>query len=469
MTARTKQELYDYFSSGGSASKSISQIEQEFEDLIDSIGPVALSVVASDASDSSKGRADYLCDGAADEVEIQAAIDALPSGRTTKARVILSEGTFTISSQITVASYTIIELLGKIFLAASSDDHIYRVSDTQTQIEFIGGTLDGNETNQGASNKPPIQVASSTYVRVQDVRVKNSPGYGINVIFSDHVEVINCETTGSRNDGIYVRKDGDAWVNILGCRSVDDESGIYIYNSNYVNVQNCHIENATDHSLVIESISGTTNHHLNFVGNTIKGSDNNDSGIWLRAGNDDANRLKTVNVLGNVITNCEHAIIVAPYVYGSNIVGNVIDACADGIYAQGLKYSNIEDNVITACTTHGINVIAGSDTINIQGNTLDGNTPELADAGSATNILANVGWVTENSGTSSIASGDTTKVVAHGLDATPTYANVAFTEQGTNDYGRVWVSALGSTGFTLNVSADPGASNLDFAWEAKVR
>ncbi len=35
MTARTKQQLYDQFSSGGSAKHSISQIETEFEDLID--------------------------------------------------------------------------------------------------------------------------------------------------------------------------------------------------------------------------------------------------------------------------------------------------------------------------------------------------------------------------------------------------------------------------------------------------
>ena len=35
MTARTKQELYDRFSSGGSAKKNISQRQQEFEDLID--------------------------------------------------------------------------------------------------------------------------------------------------------------------------------------------------------------------------------------------------------------------------------------------------------------------------------------------------------------------------------------------------------------------------------------------------
>ena len=104
MTARTKQQLYDAFCSGGSAVNSISQIETEFEDLIDSIGlSGTLTVAANDAGDASKGRADYVCDGTADDVEIQAAIDALPSGG---GRVVLSEGTYIISSTIYVKSFT---------------------------------------------------------------------------------------------------------------------------------------------------------------------------------------------------------------------------------------------------------------------------------------------------------------------------------------------------------------------------
>ena len=59
--------------------------------------------------------------------------------------------------------------------------------------------------------------------------------------------------------------------------------------------------------------------------------------------------------------------------------------------------------------------------------------------------------------------------VAHGLAATPTVINIAFREQGDADYGRWWVDTIGATNFTLNVSVNPGASNLDFAWEAKVR
>jgi hypothetical protein len=78
--------------------------------------------------------------------------------------------------------------------------------------------------------------------------------------------------------------------------------------------------------------------------------------------------------------------------------------------------------------------------------------------------------IAEQSGSATIASGATTAVVTHGLGLTPVPSDIyiTFTEQGTSDYGRWWVSGCTSTQFTLNVSADPGASNLDFAWRARV-
>ncbi|MHC1596787.1 MAG: pectate lyase family protein [Methermicoccaceae archaeon] len=59
-----------------------------------------LSVAASDASDLDKARADYICDGTADDVEIQAAIDALTGAGT----VYLYAGTYTLASSITLKS-----------------------------------------------------------------------------------------------------------------------------------------------------------------------------------------------------------------------------------------------------------------------------------------------------------------------------------------------------------------------------
>lgn len=122
----------------------------------------------------------------------------------------------------------------------------------------------------------------------------------------------------------------------------------------------------------------------------------------------------------------------------------------------------------------GITVLAGtSDYYSIIGVNVEGNqTAAISDSGSGTNkrITGNPGYVTEAKGTDSIASGSTTKDVTHGLSKTPAAGDIwiNFTEQGTNDYGRVWLSNIGATTFRVNVSADPGASNLDFAWGARV-
>ena len=82
----------------------------------------------------------------------------------------------------------------------------------------------------------------------------------------------------------------------------------------------------------------------------------------------------------------------------------------------------------------------------------------------------NIGHVTENSGTGSIASGTTSDVITHGLDVTPTAANitVTLTEDPTNTPGAIWVDTIGATTFTVNCENDPGASNLDFSWQAIV-
>lgn len=60
-----------------------------------------LFVAASNASDASKAVASYVCDGTDDQVEIQSAIDSLPDFG---GKVILSEGTFTVTTPITIAT-----------------------------------------------------------------------------------------------------------------------------------------------------------------------------------------------------------------------------------------------------------------------------------------------------------------------------------------------------------------------------
>ncbi len=72
-------------------------------------GTPTLVVAANDALTSSKNRADYECDGTDDQAEINSAIAALPS---IGGRIVLTEGTFNISSTISLPSSDHIRFTG---------------------------------------------------------------------------------------------------------------------------------------------------------------------------------------------------------------------------------------------------------------------------------------------------------------------------------------------------------------------
>ena len=185
---------------------------------------------------------------------------------------------------------------------------------------------------------------------------------------------------------------------------------------------------------------------------------------------------------------------ISPHGHPYSMIGDTAESCDDGgfmfqpsgdnlVYTSlraidntgfGIRSDTCDDstfvNPYSTGSTYGFYSGNGGLRTNILGGYLGGNTNAITLAsGSTLNRVRNVlGYVTENSGTSSITSGQTTKVVAHGLATTPTRIDINFREQGTSDYGRWWVDTIGATNFTLNVSADPGASNLDFAWRAEV-
>lgn len=92
---------------------------------------------------------------------------------------------------------------------------------------------------------------------------------------------------------------------------------------------------------------------------------------------------------------------------------------------------------------------------------------DAGSGGSVRQVRGNGGYITEATGTATVASGSTTVAVTHGLGFTPTVGNIQLTP--TNNLGnaaKFWVSAPGATTFTINVNADPGATTATFAWRA---
>jgi hypothetical protein len=164
------------------------------------------------------------------------------------------------------------------------------------------------------------------------------------------------------------------------------------------------------------------------------------------------------------------------------ITGNVFKDFADDVGAAQFIRIDLTENMsnvsINGNSFHtadvGIlaSVAAGTMTnFSIQDNIFD--SVSLPSSGTvytgAGSILRNnIGFITENSGTATLLNANTTIAVTHGLDITPTVINIAWRENPTNTIEDWWIDTIGSSTFTLN-GVDPGASNLDFGWEAKVR
>lgn len=129
-----REEDWDFGTSTGSGTKSVTFI----------VGP---------ASNSDSAGYDYTTDGTADEVQIQAAIDALPA---TGGSVFLREGTYTLSDGV-ASSKTGVHLFGtgsgSILKAAASwtaDTYMVGLSGVRCRVDHL--KFDGNRTDIGADS-----------------------------------------------------------------------------------------------------------------------------------------------------------------------------------------------------------------------------------------------------------------------------------------------------------------------------
>lgn len=74
-----------------------------------------------------------------------------------------------------------------------------------------------------------------------------------------------------------------------------------------------------------------------------------------------------------------------------------------------------------------------------------------------------------SSGTATVANGDTSIVVSHGLSKTPALSDIQISPVNIATNAVRWaVTAVDATGFTITTSADPGASGALFAWQVHI-
>lgn len=355
-----------------------------------------LVVAASDATATEKAQADYLCDGTADNVEIQAAIDSLASN----GHIYLTEGNFTLTDTVNLKSD--IKITG---------------SGTATVITQGTANKDTFKATGTALNKVWRLTIGEMYIKGTKPAVGDD-GNGIRCVYTADSFFYNLNFWGNGAAGLRFDNCHDNYIiNVI--TDNNGFSGFDIRNSEWCVFSNCDGVLSGQSGIILNTCTHCTIANSDFKSNT-----------W------------------NGIT-----------LYASDYNTVVNNQCWDNQKAGG--YYNIQETDASS----DYNIIKDN-IVSIDGGT--GATPTVATVGAHTRVANNIGYVTENSGTATVANASTSIVVNHGLAATPTDIQISPAENPTNAVTYWWVDTLTASNFTINVNADPGASNLDFYWRAVV-
>lgn len=167
------------------------------------------------------------------------------------------------------------------------------------------------------------------------------------------------------------------------------------------------------------------------------------------------------------------------------VMGGSYSANANGLYANtGVTLFKFLGVTAGACGQFAGNsnvgiVLAGTnDKFTVSDCDFTGNVtlassivvPAGGTAGQTWFIKGNQGLATHGKGTGAISSGNTVTTVTHGLIAVPGIQDIALAMVGTTTTfpGNVWIDAIGATTFNVNCTTNPGASGLNFGWQARI-
>jgi len=254
----------------------------------DIVRTATLVVAASNATLLERTYADYVCDGVNDEVQIQAAIDALPAGG---GHILCSTGTYSFTNRITISDNTTLEFQNGSTINVSDgstnglsasanreslngDTYISLITNNDhtngnSNIKIIGAKVDFGQGNGENNNFPTnsynyagIWLENCTDCEIIDCRA-DGVVYDINLNYRAHgILISNCTRCKTINsganeagyDGIRIGGDSDDCCVIGGYGTGNNGHAVQICANaptTQGTAQNCYIE-----GFVSESASG---------------------------------------------------------------------------------------------------------------------------------------------------------------------------------------------------------------------
>ena len=217
---------------------------------------------------------DYLCDGTADQTEINAAITALPA---TGGEIVILDGTYNIAAKIDVTKDNVsirgngnATILKRMFNSSVNEGVITLTGRSGCKIANL--QVDGNRESYSNSYNYGIYLnASSNNNTITGNTCKNNTISGIYLRSSNNT--ITCNTCTNNNDGIYLYSSSNNNNNtVTGNTCNNNNSGIRL-NSSSNNTVTCNTCNNNDTGISSNSSSNNT-----ITCNTCT---NNNDGIYL--------------------------------------------------------------------------------------------------------------------------------------------------------------------------------------------
>ena len=328
-------------------------------------------VAAANSPQAIKDAADYVADGTADEVEINAALTAAAGGK-----VYLAQGTYVANATILIPNNTTLAGAGsgtKVNLvSASSSENLIENLDTATGTGitvrdlWLDGSSSSGATQRGVylNGVGSASASERDGARLQSILISS---------FSAHGLVLTGTTQRVFIEGVTAENNTDHGFYILGSYNVlssnisrnNSENGFYLFGAG-----------ATHNTLKGNTSTGNAIYGIGLVSdssnNTVTGNTTQSNNYGIYTASSSGNTITGNTVQGNTS---------GIYSYsgtGTAISGNAIRGNNSGIVIEGVVSYSLSGNSINESAISGITVRIFS-----QNNTLSGNT--ISNSGGASN------------------------------------------------------------------------------------
>jgi len=426
--------------------------------------------------------------GEEDAAVIQSALDSLTEGRTSKETVVL-RGSFVCEKGLLVPSYTKLSIEGSLKLKGGVNEPLIRNKNYQkrenadSEIEIIGGTLDGNKAEQAKSPTDIVQFVGVASLRILNATLTEAYDRCINLSNCSDVQIANCRLN---NGEIAMRISESCDVQVANCiiSSVSGD-GIVLTNANRMTISNTLINSVGDDGIACAG--------LDILVSNCRVEDAGKNGVRIA----NARSVTLNNVMLNDTDEDGIALLTASYcVIGDCLLFSVGNkAGSSGIYADydsayitvqncfikseygpAIKVNDTKYFKLSQCylrpppDQYAVLESGMSDHNTFVGNYfLDGAGASITGTNTIIRRNRGVNALTENAGVATFSGdGATTQFsIAHGLVSAPTKVQVTpLSEDAASDF---YVTA-DDTNIYINYLSPPtsGIENVKLSWSAEV-